>query len=173
MLGLVKYYVLVFIHLGTRRVEIAGITRHPTEEWMAQIARNVTMEGVGFLAGMKYLLHDRDTKFSEHFRRLIRDGGVRPVALPARSPNLNAFVERWIRTVKDECLGKLIFFGRASVERALNAYVEHYHAERNHQGIGNVIPMPRAEDGVGKKEGRIVRRRSLGGLLSFYVRRAG
>jgi putative transposase len=173
MLGLVKYYVLVFIHLGTRRVEIAGITRHPTEEWMAQVARNVTMEGVGFLSGMNYLLHDRDTKFSEHFRRLIRDGGVRPVALPARSPNLNAFVERWIRTVKDECLGKLIFFGRASVERALNAYVEHYHSERNHQGIGNVIPMPRVEDRVGREEGRIVRRRSLGGLLSFYVRRAG
>ena len=140
---------------------------------MAKIARNVTMEGVGFLAGMKYLLHDRDTKFSERFRRLIRDGGVWPVALPARSPNLNAFIERWIRTVKDECLGKLIFFGRASVERALKAYVEHYHAERNYQGIGNVIPTPRAADGVGRKEGRIVRRRSLGGLFSFYVRRAG
>ncbi len=140
---------------------------------MAQIARNVTMEGVGFLSGMKYLLHDRGTKFSEHFRRMIQDGGVRPVALPVRSPNRNAFVERWIRTVKNECLDKLIFFGRASVQRALNAYDEHDHAERNHQGIGNVIPMPRVEDGVGKKEGRIVRRRTLGGLLSFYVRRAG
>lgn len=125
------------------------------------------------MSGMKFLLHDRDTKFSDHFRRLIRDGGVRPVALPARSPNLNAFVERWIRTVKDECLGKLIFFGRKSVERALYAYVEHYHAERNHQGIGNVIPMPRAVDRVGSETGRVVRRTSLGGLLSFYVRRAG
>ncbi len=140
---------------------------------MAQIACNVTMEGVGFLSGMKYLLHDRDTKFSEHFRRLIGDGGVRPVAMRARSPNLNAFVERWIRTVKDECIGKLTFFGRASVERALNAYVDHYHAERYHMGFGNVMPMPRAEDDVGRKEGRVVRRRSLGGLLSFYVRRAG
>jgi putative transposase len=98
---------------------------------------------------------------------------VQSLVRPARSPNLNAFVERWIRTVKDECLGKLFFFGRASVERALNAYVEHYHSERNHQGIGNVIPMPRVEDRVGREEGRIVRRRSLGGLLSFYVRRAG
>jgi putative transposase len=140
---------------------------------MAKIARNVTMEGVGFLSGMKYLLRDRDTKCSERFRRMIQDGGVRPVALPVRSPSLNAFVELWIRTVKDECLGKLIFFGRASIERALNAYLEHDHAERNHQRIGNVIPMPRAEDGVGRQEGRVVRRRSLGGLLSFYVRRAG
>ncbi|MCC7170199.1 MAG: transposase, partial [Planctomycetes bacterium] len=169
ILGLVRYYVLVFIQLGSRRVEIAGITRTPTEHWMAQVARNVTMEGVGFLNGMKFLLHDRDTKFSEHFRRLIRDGGVRPVALPARSPNLNSFVERWIRSVKDECLGKQIFFGRSSVERALKAYVEHYHTERNHQGIGNVIPLPRPEDRVGSVTGRVVRRTSLGGLLSFYA----
>jgi putative transposase len=99
-----------FIHLKTRRVEVAAITRHPTEEWMAQIARNVTMEGVGFLAGMKYLLRDRDTKFSEHFRRMIQDGGVRPVALPVRSPNLNVFVERWIRTVRRRSLGGLLSF---------------------------------------------------------------
>ncbi|MBK6940453.1 MAG: transposase [Planctomycetes bacterium] len=173
LLGLVRYYVLAFIHLGSRRVEIAGITRHPTEEWMAQVARNVTMEGGGFLNGMKFLLHDRDTKFSAHFRRLIRDGGVRPLALPARSPNLNAFVERWIRSVKDECLSRLIFFGRSSVERALKAYVEHYHTERNHQGIGNVILLPRPEDRVGSVTGRVVRRTSLGGLLSFYARRVG
>ena len=99
-----------------------------------------------------YLFHDRDTRFSENFRQLICIGGVQSLVRPANSPNLNAFVERWIRTMKNECLDKLIFFGRASVKRSLKAYVEHYDAARNHQGIGNVIPMPRAEDGRVKKE---------------------
>lgn len=110
--------------------------------------------------------HDCYTKVSQHILRLICVGGLRQDALPARSPDLSAFVERWIRTVKDECLGKLIFFGQWSAERALNAYVEHHYAERNHHGIGNVIPLPRAE-------ALVVRRTSPGGLLNFYVRNAG
>jgi putative transposase len=141
--GLVKYYVLSFIHVGSRRVEIPGITRHPAEEWMAQVARSVTTEGVSFLSGVMSPLRDRDTKFSENFRQLMSPGGVQSLVRPARSPNPNAFVERWIRTVKYECLDKLIFFERASVEWALNACVEHYHAERNHQRIGNAIPRCR------------------------------
>ncbi len=133
----------------------------------------MTVERVGFVNGMTYLLHDRDTRFSKNFRQLICAGGVQSLVRPARSPNLNALVECWIRTMTNECLDKLIVFGRASAERVWKAYVGHYHAERNHQGIGNVIPMPRVEDRVGSEEGRIVRRRSLGGLLSFHVRRAG
>src|SRR5262249_10851579 len=106
-----------------------------------QIARNVTMEGCGALRDCRYLLHDRDTKYTQSFRAIIASGQVEPLVLPARSPNLNAYAERWVRSVKDECLSKVILFGERSLRRALNEYVDHYHAERNHQardslGIG-------------------------------------
>ena len=99
--GLITYYVLFFIHLGSRRVDIAGITVHPDESWMKQIARNVTMEGYGALRDCRYLLHDRDA--------------IEPLVLPARSPNLNAYAERWVRSVKEECLCKVILFGERSL----------------------------------------------------------
>ena len=98
--GLVTYYVLFFIHLESRRVDIAGITIHPGELWMKQIARNVTMEGCGTLRDCRYLLHDRDTKYTQSFRAIIVSGRVEPLVLPARSPNLNAYAERWVRSVK-------------------------------------------------------------------------
>jgi hypothetical protein len=101
--GLVTYYVLFFIHLESRRVDIAGITVHPDERWMQQIARNVTMEGCGALRDCRYLLHDRDTKYTQSFRAIIASGQVEPLVLPARSPNLNAYAERWVRSVKEEC----------------------------------------------------------------------
>lgn len=134
--GLVTHYVLLFIHLATRKGEIAGITAHPNETWMKQVARNVTMAGWGFLAGMRHLLHDRDLKFCRTFRAVLREEGVDPIALPPRRPNLNAIAERWIRSVKEECLERLIFFGAASLSRALDNYVEHHQHERNHQGRG-------------------------------------
>ena len=141
--GLVTYYVLFFIHLESRRVDIAGITVHPDEPWMKQMARNVTMEGCGALRDCRYLLHDRDTKYTQSFRAIIASGQVEPLVLPARSPNLNAYAERWVRSVKEECLSKVILFGERSLRRALSEYVEHYHAERNHQGKGNVLLFPR------------------------------
>ena len=132
--GLMTYYVLFFIHLESRRVNIGGIRVHPDEQWMQQIARNMTMEGCGALRGCRYLLHDRDTKYTQSFRAIIASGQVEPLALPARSPNLNAYSERWVRSVKEECLSKVILFGERSLRRALSEYVEHYHAERNHRG---------------------------------------
>jgi hypothetical protein len=120
-------------------VDIAGITVHPDERWMQQMARNVTMDGCGALRDCHYLLHDRDTKYTISFRAIIESGGVKPLALPARSPNLNAYAERWVRSVKDECLSKIILFGERSLRRALSGYVAHYHAERNHQGKSNVL----------------------------------
>jgi hypothetical protein len=126
--GLVTYYVLFFIHLGSRRVDIAGITVHPDERWMQQIARNVTMEGCGALRDCCYLLHDRDTKYTQSFRAIIASGQVEPLMLPACSPNLNAYAERWVRSVKEECLCKVILFGERSLRRALSEYVEHFHA---------------------------------------------
>ena len=140
--GLVTYYVLFFIHLESRQVDIAGITIHPDEPWMQQIARNVTMEGCGTLRDCRYLLHDRDTKYTQSFRVIIASGRVEPLVLPARSPNLNAYAERWVRSVKEECLSKVILFGERSLRRAMSEYVEHYHAERNHQGEGQRPAVP-------------------------------
>jgi len=140
--GLVTYYVLFFIHLESRRVDVAGITVHPDERWMQQIARNVTMEGCGALRDCRYLLHDRDTKYTQSFRAIIASGRVEPLVLPARSPNLNAYAERWVRSVKEECLSKVILFGERSLRRVLSEYVEHYHAERNHQGEGQRSVVP-------------------------------
>jgi transposase InsO family protein len=168
--GLVTYYVLFFIHLGSRRVDIAGITIHPDEPWMKQIARNVTMEGCGALRDCHYLLHDRDTKYTQSFRAIIVSGQVEPLVLPARSPNLNAYAERWVRSVKEECLSKVILFGECSLRRALSEYVEHFHAERNHQGKGNVLLFPRNTDVC--REGPVQCRERLGGLLRYYHQEA-
>jgi putative transposase len=128
--GFVTYYVLFFIHLESRRVDIAGITVHPDERWMQQMAQNVTMEGCGALLDCRYLLHDRDTKYNRSFRAIIASGQIEPLVLPARSPNLNAYAERWVRSVKEECLSKVVLFGERSLRRALSEYVEHFHAER-------------------------------------------
>jgi putative transposase len=168
--GLVTYYVLFFIHLESRRVDIAGITVHPDEPWMKQIARNVTMEGWGALRDCGYLLHDRDTKFTRSFRAIIASGRVEPLALPARSPNLNAYSERWVRSVKEECLSKVLLIGERSLRLALSEYVAHYHAERNHQGKDNVLLFPR--DTQTRRGGPVQCRERLGGLLHYYHQEA-
>jgi transposase InsO family protein len=168
--GLMTYYVLFFIHLESRRVDVAGITVHPNEPWMKQIARNATMDDCGVLRDCRYLLHDRDTKYTRSFRAIVASGRVEPLALPARSPNLNAHAERWVRSVKEECLSKVILFGERSLRRALSDYVEHFHTERNHQGKGNVLLFPRANDR--QREGPVQCRERLGGLLRYYHREA-
>jgi transposase InsO family protein len=168
--GLVTCYVLFFIHLESRRVDIAGITIHPDERWMRQIARNATMEECGILRDCRYLLHDRDTKYTPSFRAIIASGRVEPLMLPARSPNLNAYVERWVRSVKEECLSKVILFGERSLRRALSEYVEHFHAERNHQGKSNVLLFPRVTET--RRGGPLQCRERLGGLLRYYHQEA-
>ena len=100
--GLVTYFVFFFIHLGSRKEHIVGITPHPSEGWMKQIARNVIMDGWGFLSGFNYLIRDRDAKFCKSFCSIIPSGGVQPLKLPPRSPNLNAFAERWDLSIKSE-----------------------------------------------------------------------
>ncbi len=169
--GLVTYYVLFFIHLGTRQVHIAGMTPHPNEAWMIQIARNVTMEEWGFLAPRHYLIHDRDGKYCSAFQQIIDAAGVTRVPLPPRSPNLNAYAERWVRSVKEECLSRLILFGEKALWYALTEYGTHYHHESNHQGKGNVLLLP-AVNQSGKGEGAIQCRERLGGLLKYYGREA-
>jgi len=169
--GLLTYYVLFFIHLETRRVSLVGFTPYPDQEWMEQQARNMTMEEWGSLRGCRYLLHDRDTKFCESFRELIESGSVNPLRLPARSPNLNSYAERWVRSVKEECLAKLILVGESSLRRALHQYLLHYHEERNHQGKENRILFP-SQTKARRKEGAVRCRERLGGLLKYYEREA-
>ena len=171
--GLMTYYVLFFLQLETRRVCLAGITPYPDQLWMEQQARNVTMRDWGFLARSRYLLHDRDDKFCPGFREVIKAGKARPLKLPSRSPNLNAFAERWVRSVKEECTAKLIFFGEGSLRRALTQYIEHYHRERNHQGKENrlLFPLPRSHVKRGAA-GSVRCKERLGGLLKYYEGRA-
>jgi hypothetical protein len=168
--GLVTFYVLFFIHLESRRVEVAGITSH--EAWMMQVARNVTMDEWGFLDECRYLLHDRDTKYTQSFRQIIESGGVEPLRLPPRSPNLNAYAEHWVKSVKDECLSKLIFFGEASLRHALRNYLAHYHGERNHQGKDNVVLFPTLTTDTYAADGPVACRERLGGLLKYYYQEA-
>ncbi len=172
MKGLLTYYVLFFIHLESRRICMAGITCHPDQEWMEQMARNVTMEESGFLSNRRYLLHDRDTKYCSSFRQMIEAGHVRPLALPARSPNLNAYAERWVRSVKEECLSKMIFFGEGSLRRALHHYQAHFHQERNHQGKNNLLLFPASTQLASRGTGEVRCRERLGGLLKYYDRAA-
>jgi len=113
----VTYYVLFFIELGTRRVCLGGIKRHPDAGWMEQVARNASMQDRGYLNGCRYLLHDRDQKFCREFRDTLAAGGVKCLPLPVRSPNLNAYAERWVRSIKEECLAKLILLGEKSLQR--------------------------------------------------------
>jgi hypothetical protein len=170
--GLVTYYVLFFIHLESRKVCIAGMTRYPDEGWMDQQARNVTLEEWGFLRDCRYVLHDRDTKFCLSFRQTMESGNVQPVRLPSRSPNLNAYAERWVRSVKEECLSKLILFGERSLRLALRQYEVHYHEERNHQGKQNHLLCPRDEVGPVSSYEAVRCTERLGGLLKYYQRQA-
>jgi transposase InsO family protein len=169
--GLVTYYILFFIHLGSRQVHVAGVTPRPNEAWMVQIARNVTMEEWGFLEPGQYLIHDRDTKFCAAFQRVIDDAGIERVVLPPRSPHLNAYAERWVRSVKDEALSRLILFGEASLRHALQEYVEHYHHERHHQGKDNVLLFPAVSQDT-EGTGPMRCRERLGGFLKYYEREA-
>ncbi len=170
--GLVTYYVLFFIHLATRKVHVAGITAHPNEQWMTQVARNVTMADVGFLSPSRYLIHDRAAKFCASFRLTIEAAGIKTVKLPARSPNLNSFAERWVKSAKDECLSKLILFGERSLRLDLKNYVMHHHHERNHQGKDNLLLFPSIEQ-TNSAQGPVCCRERLGGLLKFYYWKAG
>ena len=154
-----------------RRVQIAGITDQPGEAWMKQAARNLTDCVDGFLGQTRYLILDRDPLYTKAFRRMLTDAGVRIVRLPARSPNLNSHAERWIRSLREELLSRIIPLGERHLRCAIESYVDHYHKERNHQGLGNRLIEPIAANANASK-GLIRRRQRVGGLLNYYYRNA-
>src|SRR6266511_545723 len=168
--GLVTYYVFFVMELATRRVQIAGISPHPTAAFMQQCARPLTDPFNGFLRGKRFLIHDRDAKFTRAFDGLLKDSKVEPVLLPPRSPNLNAYGERFVRSIKDEALEQMLMLGERSLLYVVRQYLAHYHHERNHQGLDNQLIA--AKPGVERHRGRIVHRGRLGGLLSYYYREA-
>jgi transposase InsO family protein len=168
--GLVTFYVLFFMRVKTREIHIAGATPHPDEAWMTQVARKVTMADVGFIKPGEYLIHDGDGKYCPAFLRTVGDVGVNTVKLPPRSPNLNAHAERWILSAKSECFDHLILFGEKTLRRALAQFETHYHEERNHQGVGNVLLFP--PQTAAEASGPVKRRERIGGLLSYYHREA-
>ena len=159
--------VVAFIRHGTRAVHIAGITPNPDSSFMAQVARNLTDTADGFLIDKRYLILDRDTKFTDEFRRLLRGAGIEWLRTPYRSPNCNAVAERFVKSIKDERLNRMIHFGDSSLRHALAEYETHYMRERTHQGIGNQLVERR--DPV-HLAGHLRYSERLGGLLRSYHR---
>ena len=130
------------------------------------------MEGKGYLNKCRYLLNDRDRKFCREFRNTLVAGGVRCLALPPRSPNLNSYAERWVRSIKEECLSRLILFGENSLRRVVSNYLDHFHHERNHQGKGNLLLFPTGSVASPTQVTAVRCHERLGGLLKYYCGRA-
>lgn len=168
--GLVRYHVFFVMDLASRRVEIAGLSHCPDGLWMEQVARNLLDAGDGFLLGKRYLILDRDPLYTREFRAAMKRGGVEVLRLPPSSPNLNAYAERFVLSIRSECLDRIVPLGEAHLRRSVHEFVQHYRFERNHQGLGNALiegaPAP------ANTNGRVERCQRLSGLLNFYRRAA-
>jgi hypothetical protein len=167
--GLVTYYTLFVIDLASRRVQIVGSTPHPDEAFVLQTARTVTDADDGRLRGARVLICDRDTKWSAAVRQTLGAAGIRVIQTPYAAPNCNAYAERFARSIKEECLNRLVILGEAHLRRTLVAFTEHYHRERNHQGLQDRLIMPAT---TVASRGVIRCRPRLGGLLRYYYRAA-
>ena len=141
--GLVRYFALFVMRLTTRRVYIAGISQGLDDAWMAQIAGNLTDAKEGFLKDVRHLIVDREPLYTEQFKTILGSGAVELLKLPPSSPNLNAFAERWVRSIKEECLDRVVPLGERHLRHLISEYVEHFHTERNHQGLAKRNPVPR------------------------------
>ena len=167
--GLVTYYTVFVMDLASRRVQIVGSTPHPNDLFMHQVSRTLTAADAGLLRHHRVLICDRDRKWSQDVRRLLGDSGIRVVLTPVRAPNANAYAERFVRSIKEECLDRMIPMGERHFRRAVREFVAHYHGERNHQGLQNRLITGAAAIGT---VGRVRRRSRLGGLLNYYERAA-
>jgi len=164
-----RLYVLVFIELQTRIVRVAGVTTHPTGEWVTQQARNVISLFTDRTAPVRFLIRDRDAKFTAAFDEVFRSEGVRILRTPVQAPRANAFMERWFGSLRRECLDRLLIVGRRHLERALQIYVEHYNTHRPHRSLDQCAPTSTVPCGSGVVDLTAVRRRDrLGGLVHEY-----
>ena len=167
--GLMTYYTVFVIDLASRRVHIVGSTRHPDERFMVQVGRTLTAADDGVLIDHCVLICDRDRKWTPSVRQLLATSGIRIVQTPFQAPNANAYAERFVRSIKDECLNRMIPFGERHLRRTIAAFIEHYHRERNHQGLSNELIDPVLSK---RDSGGVRRRERLGGLLNYYYRAA-
>jgi putative transposase len=169
MRGLVTYYTLFVIEIQSRRVHLLGSTSHPDEAFVLQTMRHLTNDVDGILRGNRILICDRDRKWSAAVERLLATAGVRVIRTPPLAPNCNAHAERFVRSIKEECLHRVIPLGECHLRRMLAEFVRHYHGERNHQGLDNeLIDQPTRQ----RAGGPVRRRERLGGLLSYSYRAA-
>jgi putative transposase len=173
-------YVLFFIELGSRRVHLAGCTPHPTGEWVTQQARNLTWDIQDIQdrdrgLSVRFLIHDRDAKFTSSFNTVFASEGIESVLTPYQSPKANAYAERWVRTVREECLDQQLLINERHLWQVLREYVEYYNHRRPHQGIGQRAPVPLSEERVAAQAPRdpICRRDVLGGIIHDYYRGDG
>ena len=165
-------YILFFIELGTRRVHLAGCTAHPNRDWVTQQARQLTcglQDRHPDAKPMRFLIHDRDAKFTHSFDTVFRSEGMKIVLTPYRAPRANAVAERWIRSLRNECLDHLLILNQRHLRRVLTEYAAFYNRARPHQRLDQEIPIPDEER---RDEGAIQRRDVLGGLLHDYFRQA-
>lgn len=162
--GIIRYQVLFVIRLATREVHIAGICDQGNGRWMEQIARNLTDAFNGFLTGYHFIIHDRDPLFTKLFSSILKSAGIKSIRLPRNSPNLNAYSERFVKSIKHECLNRMVIFSEPMLQHVVKEYMVHYHEDRNHQGIDSNIIKPNFENSEPRNQ--------LGGLLKFYGRKA-
>jgi len=164
-IGLQTLYVFFFIELGSRRVHLAGITASPTQQWVAQQARQCTWNWPEQETPFRFLIRDRDRKFTPMFDTIFQSESIHIIQTPFRAPNANAVAERWVRTVREECLDHLLIFTQAHLRRVLNEFVDYYNSRRPHQGLNQRSPLPRSDPPT---VGRVQCRKVLGGLINDY-----
>ena len=168
--GLTRFHVLFVIDMATRRVEIVGISDRPYGEWVCNVLRRQLDGFDGFLRNHKYLIHDRDPLFTQAMIDMLGVYGANSVKLPPRSPNLNTYAERFVRSIKSECLGRIIPIGERHLRSAIDTYIDHYNRDRPHQGLNNELLTPTSSPTTA--EGEVACDEQLGGLIRSYRRAA-
>jgi putative transposase len=164
-----RLYVLFAIEVATRRVHVLGVTAHPVGEWVAQQARNLLMQVGEDVAGFRFLVRDRDTKFTAAFDTVFAAEGIEVRRTPVRAPRANAYAERWVGTVRHEVLDRMLIFGCQQLRLVLAEFAGHYNMHRPHRSLGQEPPLLRGEAAAVRPVGRVVRRDRLGGLIHEYA----
>ena len=167
-----RLYVLFVIEVASRRIHVLGVTAHPSGEWVAQQARNLFMELAGQVGRFRFLVRDRDTKFTAAFDAVFAAEGVKVLRTPVRAPRANAYAERWVGTVRRELLDRMLIVGCRQLRSVLAEYVDHYNGHRPHRALGQAPPLGSAEPPIIPGPGRVARRDRLGGLIHEYAQAA-
>jgi putative transposase len=164
-----RLYVLFVLEVATRRVHLLGVTSHPVGDWVTQQARNLLMELQDRVGRFRFLLRDRDTKFTAAFDAVFTAEGIQVLRTPVRAPRANAYAERWVGTVRRELLDRMLILGCRQLRSVLAEYVDHYNGHRPHRALGQAPPLGPGESAVAVPAGRVVRRDRLGGLIHEYA----